>query len=272
MFIFPILIVLQLLPVKMTNADSCSNQTYSPPCQPRKQVVDLMDFLKSGNTSLSNGILPSEVVQLIPRTMERNVCSGGGGCRSPLSCGPIRMSVEEVEVMAVLAKWPTGEHKVSCTTLQVIEETECQCQCERKNCVGKNQTFDQKLCRCGCSNVEEKSSCISQGRHCTDPASLTSCSTGYIFDITSQCSCVQVSTVANPGIVAGLLISSLALLMAAVAGVSLHRAGLRPQCAETYAKKESLISTRVRLMSQKSRSEFDLLKATASSQPPVQYP
>ena len=31
----------------------------------RKQVVDLMDFLKNGNTSLSNGILPSEVVQVL---------------------------------------------------------------------------------------------------------------------------------------------------------------------------------------------------------------
>lgn len=207
-----------------------------------------MDFLKNGNTSLSNGILPSEVVQLIPRTMERKVCSGGGGCRSPLSCGPNRTSVEEVEVMAVLAKWPTGEHKVSCTTLQVIDETECHCQCERKNCVGKNQNFDQKSCRCGCSNMEERSFCLSQGRRwdkdsCTclcNPASLISCSTGYIFDITSQCSCVQVSAVANPGIVAGLLISSLSLLLAALAGVSLHRAGLRPQCAETAAKKVQL--------------------------------
>ena len=27
--------------------------------------------------------------------------------------------MEEVEVMVVLAKWPTGEHQVSCTTLQV---------------------------------------------------------------------------------------------------------------------------------------------------------
>ena len=32
-------------------------------------------------------------------------------------------------------------------TTQVIEETQCKCQCEKKNCNGKNQKFDQEACR-----------------------------------------------------------------------------------------------------------------------------
>jgi len=235
-------------------------------------VVDLMDFVTTGNASLSNGILPSEVVQLLPRTVTRRVCSGGP-CQSPFSCDPVGIVVEEVEVMVVLAKWPTGEHQVSCTTLQVIEETQCKCQCEKKNCNGKNQKFDQEACRCECTNLEEKSSCISRGRRwdqdsCTclcNPTSWTSCSTGYIFDNTFRCSCVQVSAVANPGTVAGLLVLSSTLVIAALAGIGLHKRGLMPQCVETPAKKESLIDHRVRLMSQKSKSEFDLLRATALS-------
>ena len=73
----------------------------------------------------------------------------GGSCYAPpYSCLANQSSVNTVEVMLVLSKWPHGEHDIRCSEVRVEVHESCRCGCklEASNC-NNFQYYHQPSCR-----------------------------------------------------------------------------------------------------------------------------
>ena len=229
-------------------------------CSTSSVMLDLRQLILSSNVSL--GVPMEEVVQVVPDNVPVERCLGG--CHLPAhSCHPIQVRKRQVEVMLVLARWPQGELQVVCDSIQVEDHLTCGCGCEVKpeHC-SKRHYYQETTCRCLCRHSEERSTCIESGRTwdhntctCTCPRhTWTSCSTGYVFDYSSTCSCVLISALASQGLLPALVLLSLALVAVAAGGLVLRRRNVKLKNTKV---------TRTPLMSQISVAEYEVRKATA---------
>ena len=223
-------------------------------CSTGPVMLDLRHLILASNSSL--GVPVEEVVQVVPDTVAVSRCKGG--CNLPAhSCHPTQVVKRQVEVMLVLARWPQGEHQVVCSSIQVEDHLACGCGCEVKpeHC-SQRHYYQESTCRCLCRHTEERAVCIESGRTwdhntctCTCPRhTWTSCSTGYVFDYSSSCSCVLISALASQGLLPALVLLTLALVATVGGGLALRR---RSQLADTAM-------TRTPLMSQLSVAEYEL--------------
>ena len=224
-------------------------------CSTSPVMLDLRHLILASNSSL--GVPVEEVVQVVPDTVAVSRCKGG--CNLPAhSCHPTQVVERQVEVMLVLARWPHGEHQVVCSSIQVEDHLACGCGCEVKpNHCSQRHYYQETTCRCLCRHTEERAVCIESGRTwdhntctCTCPRhTWTSCSTGYVFDYSSSCSCVLISALASQGLLPALVLLTLALLAFLGGGlVLIHRA----------RRRDVRILARTPLMSQVSKVEFEM--------------
>ena len=232
-------------------------------CSTSPVMLDLRHLILASNRSL--GVPVEEVVQVVPDTVAVSRCKGG--CNLPAhSCHPTQVVERQVEVMLVLARWPQGEHQVVCSSIQVEDHLACGCGCEVKpdHC-SQRHYYQESTCRCLCRHTEERAVCIESGRTwdhntctCTCPRhTWTSCSTGYVFDYSSSCSCVLISALASQGLLPALILLTLALLAFLGGGlVLIHRA--RRRDVRTLA--------RTPLMSQVSKVEFEMKEGSRESE------
>ena len=219
-------------------------------------MLDLRQLILASNSS-GLGVPVEEVVQVVPDTVAVSRCKGG--CNLPAhSCHPTQVAERQVEVMLVLARWPQGEHQVVCSSIQVEDHLACGCGCAVKpeHC-SQRHYYQESTCRCLCRHTEERAVCIESGRtwdhnscSCNCPRhTWTSCSTGYVFDYSSSCSCVLISALASQGLLPALLLLTLALLVLLGGGlVLIHRA----------RRRDDRILARTPLMSQVSKVEYEL--------------
>ena len=224
-------------------------------CSTSPVMLDLRHLILASNSSL--GVPVEEVVQVVPDTVAVSRCKGG--CNLPAhSCHPTQVVERQVEVMLVLARWPHGEHQVVCSSIQVEDHLACGCGCEVKpdHC-SQRHYYQETTCRCLCRHTEERAVCIESGRTwdhntctCTCPRhTWTSCSTGYVFDYSSSCSCVLISALASQGLLPALILLTLALMAFLGGGlVLIHRA----------RRRDVRILARTPLMSQVSKVEFEM--------------
>eukprot|EP00091_Calanus_sinicus_P016188 TRINITY_DN35454_c0_g1_i1.p1 TRINITY_DN35454_c0_g1~~TRINITY_DN35454_c0_g1_i1.p1 ORF type:complete len:217 (-),score=49.35 TRINITY_DN35454_c0_g1_i1:65-715(-) len=184
------------------------------------------------------------------------------------------MSVMTIPVMLVLSQWPHGEHEILCSEALVEVHHECQCGCklEKHHCHQQLQYYHQPSCRCICNNVEERSNCLLAGKvwdphscQCHCPLrTIQPCSTGYMFDFSSSCACVQVSAEASEGMVAAIVILSLSMAGLIIAGLVMYnkKTGLFKERSESNLTDAENSETeqvhRTGLMSQKSRREYEV--------------
>ena len=225
--------------------------TSMPACSPRHHLLETRHLLPSSNITVELGV--EEVVQVMPDVVWVERC--GGGCHMPgHRCAPSQVEVRQVEVMVVMARWPQGEHQVVCTSLQVEEHSSCTCGCRvRPQHCSATQTYHPASCSCLCSNLEERATCLREGKtwdqeecRCRCPAhAWTSCSTGYIFDFSGSCSCVLISLVSSEA-----LLTTAVLLAIALAGAVVGVAVMRGR-----GKVET--SQRTLLLSQVSRRDYE---------------
>ena len=225
-------------------------------------MLDLRLILTS-NSSL--GVPVEEVVQVVPDTVPVERCQGG--CSLPAhACHPTQVVEREVEVMLVLARWPHGEHQVVCSSLQVEDHLDCGCGCEVKpEYCSHRHYYQESTCRCLCRHTEERAVCIESGRTwdhntctCTCPRyTWTSCSTGYVFDYSSSCTCVLISALASQGLLPALILLTLALVAAVAVGFALRS---RIQLTNT-------VKTRTPLMSQISVVEYEIRERRTEMNP-----
>ena len=224
-------------------------------CSTSAVMVDLRHLILASNSSL--GVPVEEVVQVVPDTVAVSRCKGG--CNLPAhSCHPTQVVEKEVEVMLVLARWPQGEHQVVCSSIQVEDHLACGCGCEVKpeHC-SQRHYYQESTCRCLCRHTEERTVCIESGLTwdhntctCTCPRhTWTSCSTGYVFDYSSSCSCVLISALASQGLLPALVLLTLGLVaLLGGALVLIHRA----------RRRDDRVLARTPLMSQVSKVEFEM--------------
>ena len=259
------LVMLMILSVKVVDASPPSSLECSalqqkqildstPGCGPRQHLVETRQLLLS-NSTMDLG--PEEVVQVIPDLVRVERC--GGGCQLPgHRCAPSQVNLQEVEVMVVLARWPQGEHQVVCTSLQVEEHSSCTCGCRvRPQHCSARQTYHPASCSCLCSNLEERATCLREGKawhqeecRCTCPAQAwRSCSTGYVFDFTGSCSCVLISLVSSEALLTTAVLLAVALA-GAVVGMVVYKNRLQ-------VKIEASGGHRTVLMSQISRVDYE---------------
>jgi len=220
-------------------------------CSTRPTLVDL-------RRRFSNN---SDVIQVVPDHVTVNRC--GGSCYvPPHSCNPTKETVMTVQVMLVLSKWPHGEHETLCTEVEVEVHHECQCGCQiqQDQCLPDLQYYHQPSCRCICRAVHERNSCILDGKvwdphtcQCHCPVySWQYCSTGYMYDYSNTCSCVQIFAVASKGLQAAVILLAVSTFAVVVGGVLVarnRRDGKVGQARNTFQ--------RTPLMSQISKGEFD---------------
>ena len=234
-------------------------------CSTGGVMLDLRQLILASNSS-GLGVPVEEVVQVVPDTVAVSRCKGG--CNLPAhSCHPTQVAEREVEVMLVLARWPQGEHQVVCSSVQVEDHLACGCGCAVKpeHC-SQRHYYQESTCRCLCRHTEERAVCIESGRtwdhnscSCNCPRhTWTSCSTGYVFDYSSSCSCVLISALASQGLLPALLLLTLALLVLLGGVVALRR---RRQLADT-------VKTRTPLMSQISVAEYEIRESSLEMSSP----
>jgi len=230
-------------------------------CRPRPTLVDLRPYVANY----------SHVIQVIPDHLTLDTC--GGSCYTPShKCRPLVSTTRPVQVMMVLDKWPHGEHQTVCTTLQLEVHHQCQCGCHLKpdQCHPQLQYYHRPSCRCICSDFAARASCINDGKvwdpdtcSCQCPShSWQLCSTGYMFDYVSTCSCVQISTVASKNLLATLCIILASISVVTVGGFFMFQYKRGPfkesiQTSSSIHSKNSM--KRTLFMSQISKSEFDMM-------------
>lgn len=234
-----------------------------PECRVRETLVDLRPYYANR----------SDVVEVIPSHALLRRC--GGGCHlPPHTCQAVagRRQTRSLEVMLVLGIWPHGEHEVVCTRLELEEDRECECECavREHHCRRGSQYYDPSSCRCICSDAEARSQCLRNNMiwdthscSCSCPAhTWQACSTGYVFDFTRSCSCVQISLIASKGMVAALVLVIATVLATIVGGILMYRRGtgiFGSSKSPTVVVTGPEVKQRTRLMTQRSRSEFDLV-------------
>jgi len=238
-----------------------------PACQARPALVDLRPVFHNH----------SQVMQVIPDHVAVDRC--GGSCYGPAhTCSPMMKSVTMVQVMLVLSKWPHGEHETLCTEVEVEVHDQCECGCriQPDQCLPGLQYYHQPSCRCICSDSSARYSCLRRGSvwdpdscQCKCPAhSWQHCSTGYMFDYVSTCSCVQISSTASKSVLAAIFIVMASIMVFVVGGFLMFRykRGLfkeEPLLNKVGQEQSSAQRKRSIFMSQISRSEFDTMHMRA---------
>jgi len=223
-------------------------------CQIREEVVDLRKYFSNR----------SDIHQIIPSHAVLRRCSGG--CEQPnLTCQPTRTRDVTVDVVLALDVWPVGEHVTVCSQVYLQEDEECACDCRVKeeDCLPDKQIYQPSACSCMCTDYDAQAQCIYAGMFwdastcsCSCPReTFQPCSTGYVFDLTHTCSCIQISLIASEGLIAAIIIIVAALLLTLVTGFIMYRT--RTGLFRAVSNPQSTLRTR--LMTQKSRSEFDLI-------------
>ena len=135
------------------------------PCEPREKVISVA----WPNFTSVDQVSPSHVTVLR--------CSGG--CHTDhRSCVASRTKNRKVAVMlGKCNKVNGGRCEKVCTTLEVEDETECECGCRRKmdECT-EYQEWKSETCECECKNRKAKRECLESGHN-------------KVWD-TSKCACV----------------------------------------------------------------------------------
>jgi len=233
-----------------------------PECKVRETVIDLRPTFANR----------SDIIQVMPSHAVVQRCSGG--CSTALhTCQAQSYRLRTVEVMLVLEVFPQGEHEILCSEAILQEDEECTCDCRvrEEHCLPGLQNYHPESCSCMCTNMEEWSSCLNRNMvwdpyscSCSCPAhTWQPCSTGYVFDLTHSCRCVQISLIASEGMIAAIIIIVAVLVLTLCTGYIMYRTqtGLFRNRKDVPSPK--LSPNRVRLMTQKSRSEFDMVSANS---------
>lgn len=231
-----------------------------PACQARPSLVDLRGIFSNQS---------EEVVQVIPDYVTMDRC--GGTCYDPShTCYPTVKTVTKVQVMMVLARWPHGEHETLCSEVEVENHDECECGCrvQPDQCLPGLQYFHKQSCRCICSDFKARSSCLVSGHvwdpdtcQCQCPAhSWQLCSTGYMFDYVSSCSCVLINNTASKNFLTAFFILIASFTVFVIGGFLMFRYNRGP----FKVKLEEPPRKRSIFMSQISKSEFEKMNLKAS--------
>ena len=144
----PLLLLLSCLllpsPASSSSLSSCLGEQQEsifhsiPNCQTRPTLVDLRDMFSNH----------SQVIQVVPDHVSVDRC--GGSCYAPShSCNPTVTSINKVQVMLVMSKWPHGKHETLCTEVEVETHHACQCGCQVQpdQCLPELHYYHQPSCR-----------------------------------------------------------------------------------------------------------------------------
>jgi len=174
-------------PTQCTSVHMMEAVRSSSHCKPMLKVVKL-DI--PGNGSFT---------QMTPQFVLSKLC--GGGCHTVShSCVSTTRVTRQVPVILSQCGLTAGLCAKSCATITIEEDTACQCDClqEQKTCPNTRHSFDSQSCSCQCQNEKEYTLCRDQGRLwdtdecvCMCPVDMVKpCSSGFIFDFTSTCTCI----------------------------------------------------------------------------------
>ena len=131
-------------PASSTRLSSCLGEQQEsifhsiPSCQTRPTLVDLRDMFSNH----------SQVIQVVPDHVSVDRC--GGSCYAPShSCNPTVRSINKMQVMLVMSKWPHGKHETLCTEVEVETHHACQCGCQVQpdQCLPELHYYHQPSCR-----------------------------------------------------------------------------------------------------------------------------
>ena len=103
--------------------------------------------------------------QMTPQFIEVKRC--GGGCHTQLqSCISTSTTSRQIPVLLSSCGLSAGLCDKSCATLEIEEDTSCQCDCFQKQriCHSAKHSFNYLECRCDCREGEEYTLCRDQGR------------------------------------------------------------------------------------------------------------
>ena len=134
--------------------------------------------------------------------------------------------------MVVLSQFPSVQTTTECGFVEVEEHVDCACDCpvQAHHCRA-DQYYSPSGCQCLCSDQQARHSCIMRGMQwdptncmCVCPmASWKVCSTGYIFDFTTTCQCVPVSTTASLGLMVAVAVLITCMLMSFIGVYVMYR-------------------------------------------------
>lgn len=139
------------------------------PCEPREKVI----AVSWPNFTSVDHVSPSHVTVLR--------CSGG--CHTnQQSCVASKRKKRQVAVMFGKCKHVNGGRcKKECNSVEVEDETECQCSCRgKKDECSENQEWKSDMCECQCKDTKSKRECLEWGN-------------GKVWD-SSKCECVCSNT------------------------------------------------------------------------------
>lgn len=157
---------------------------------------------------------------MAPTHVEVNRCQGSCG-HFHHSCVPAEVRKKKVPLVLTERTVQQGVTASLCGEVEVDEHLHCQCGCPitEHNC-GANQVFLPYECRCSCTNLKERDTCLAKGWHwdrdtcqCMCPGRpYPSCPSSYMFDYSVTCSCIEVQNTAFTELELVVLIFSLGLI------------------------------------------------------------
>jgi len=135
----------------------------------------------------------------------------GGACHhSGHSCVATEQTIKQIPVILSRCGLSAGLCDKVCASVSVREDTRCQCQCleagaDQAACDPLLHHVNPQTCQCECKQESEYVLCREQGRVwdsrrcvCSCPQSLVQpCSSGFVFDSKSTCSCVPLHELNN---------------------------------------------------------------------------
>ena len=146
-------------------------------------------------------------LQMTPSHVTVTRCRGSCLSNPAYSCRASSSRRRAVEVMMVRGGFRTGLLETVCSSVEVVEETECECGCEvrREDCDPLLHLYSDQSCSCSC---RQQAGCGPRQRWdwrgcrcvCRED-SWTLCSTGYLFDSQDSCQCVPGHYTADPPII-----------------------------------------------------------------------
>lgn len=194
-------------------------------CRPRLVTVDL------GQTVAGHRLLA-------PTHLSLRRCSGSCSHSNSLhSCLPNMTTSREVDVVVSPMSGVAGIQKSVCGKVTVEEHESCSCKCEMTpGSCSSHQTFLPLECRCVCSNLEERVSCLDQAKYwdnhlclCLCPGRpYPTCPNGYIYDYLETCSCMstQQAAFSQLQLVSVVLVVSLVCSITSIAQCYRRKIGL----------------------------------------------
>lgn len=168
---------------------------------------------------------------MAPTHVEVSRCQGSCG-HFHHSCVPDRVTKKRVPLVLTERTVEQGVTTSFCGEVEVEEHLSCQCGCPitEQNC-GPNQVFLPYECRCSCTNLKERDSCLAKGWHwdrdtcqCMCPGRpYPSCPSSYMFDYSVTCSCIELQNTAFTELELVVLILSLGIIGAAISFLQCYR-------------------------------------------------